>query len=103
MTLSEFKSTLSNSSPPPLAQLLLALWYDAKGDWDRAHGIVKVLNRTDAFLVHAYLHRKEGNHANSRYWYSRAGKEMPVRGFNEEWEALVSELLANAESRSAAV
>ncbi len=103
MTLSEFKSTLSNSSPPGVTELLIALWYDANGDWDRAHGIVQALDGADAFLVHAYLHRKEGSYANSRYWYSRAGKEMPVRGFDEEWEALVSEFLVKAANRSAAV
>ena len=38
MTLTEFRESLSESQPPAGLGLALAgLWWDAKGDWSRAH------------------------------------------------------------------
>ena len=37
MTLEEFRATLSASAPPAVTPALIALWWDAKGDWARAH------------------------------------------------------------------
>jgi len=34
MTLESFKATLKDGSPPAVAPLLLALWHDARGDWN---------------------------------------------------------------------
>lgn len=39
---------------------LLALWWDAKGDWERAHEVAQDIAGADGAWVHAYLHRKEG-------------------------------------------
>ncbi len=38
--------------------------------------------------IHAYLHRKEGDIFNSRYWYNKAGKPAFNGSLKEEWEAL---------------
>jgi hypothetical protein len=39
---SEFKASLSRPTPPDgLSLLLLALWHDAKGDWDKAHTLAQ--------------------------------------------------------------
>lgn len=47
--------------------------------------------------VHAYLHRREGDAANAGYWYRRAGRQ-PFRGtLEEEWTALMQELMPGFE------
>jgi hypothetical protein len=45
------------------------------GRWDEAHGIVQQ-DEADptAAWVHAVLHKIEGDAANARYWYRRAGR-----------------------------
>jgi hypothetical protein len=73
---------------------LAALWWDAKGDWSRAHGLVDELETGDAMAVHAYLHRKEGSASNAAYWYQRCSsglKELPLEA---EWAELVQRLVA---------
>jgi hypothetical protein len=67
MTFLEFEASLEKASPPDsLCAPLLALWHDAKGDWDRAHKCVDQLSDPSSMWVHAYLHRKEGDASNSR-------------------------------------
>ena len=94
MTVEEFRATLSGEEPPPgVSATLRALWLDGKGDWAGAHGLVDDLVTTEAMRVHAYLHRKEGDVSNARYWYGRAGTEPPLLPLDREWERLVRELL----------
>ena len=78
--------------PANLPPILAALWWDAKGDWARAHGLVDELESREGMAVHAYLHRKEGAASNAEYWYSRAGRSFHRPALNEEWEALVDGL-----------
>lgn len=54
-----------------------ALWLDMQGDWHAAHRIVQALSDTNAMWIHAYLHRKEPDIENARYWYRNAGKPYP--------------------------
>lgn len=85
-----FKKSLQNSSPEnTLSPVLKSLWYDGKGDWNRAHAEVDDLGDREAAWVHAYLHRKEGDIWNADYWYARAKKIRPVCSLDEEWEQLV--------------
>ena len=72
---------------------LQALWWDASGDWARAHSLVDSLDTPDGMAVHAYLHRKEGEQWNADYWYDRAGRRFNRASLGEEWEALVEGLL----------
>ena len=44
--------------------------------------------------MHAYLHRKEGDIGNARYWYSSAGRSLFKGTLEEEWQAIVDEVLA---------
>jgi hypothetical protein len=74
MTLEQFKASLTQETPPPLSPPLLGLWYDARGDWHTAHQTVQNDASLESAWVHAYLHRKEGDLSNARYWYRRAGK-----------------------------
>jgi len=93
LTLSEFKTSLSNPIPPEVPTLLQALWQDARGDWEKAHELAQELNTKDGSWVHGYLHRKEGDKFNAQYWYNHADKKMPVYSLEQEWEEIVSELL----------
>jgi hypothetical protein len=93
MTVEEFRATLSQAEPPhELPALLAALWWDAKGDWPRAHSMVDDLETPEAMAVHAYLHRKEGVLSNADYWYNRAGRKFRRPTLEAEWEALVERL-----------
>jgi len=95
MTVEEFRATLKEDEPPgELSASLAALWWDAKGDWARAHGMVDDLSTPDAMAVHAYLHRKEGAQSNAEYWYARASRKFHRPSLEAEWVALVEGLTA---------
>ena len=86
-----FRESVALDAPDPaLTPILKSLWYDAKGDWKRAHDFVDGLSGADAAWVHAYLHRKEGDSWNADYWYARAKKTRPACSSEEEWESLVA-------------
>jgi hypothetical protein len=88
-----FRRTLAGEAPPAnFPAPLAALWWDAKGDWARAHGLVDELETKDGMAVHAYLHRKEGAASNADYWYARAGRQFHRPTLEAEWEALVDGL-----------
>ena len=70
MTVEEFEA----SGGKEFDGVLLALWWDARGDWKRAHEIAQDVSDADGAWVHAYLHRKEGDLGNAAYWYRRAGR-----------------------------
>jgi hypothetical protein len=90
MNLEDFKLSLKDAQPRAgLSAPLTALWWDAKGDWARAHALVDELETKDGMAVHAYIHRKEGNATNADYWYARAGREFYRPALDAEWEALV--------------
>ncbi len=94
MDLREFRQSLAAPAPPAgLSKLVQALWHDARGDWKRAHEIVQSVKGRASARVHAYLHRKEGDLDNANYWHDRAGTRMPKVPLENEWEALVTELL----------
>lgn len=89
-----FKESLVGKEPVAgLPAPLAALWWDAKGDWARAHSLVDSLESRDGMAVHAYLHRKEGEGGNADYWYKRAGSDFRRSTFEAEWAALVEALL----------
>lgn len=92
MTYEQFVLHLEQSGPPSsLDDCLQALWYDAKGDWSLAHDLINNVSSARAAKIHAYLHRKEGDLWNARYWYQRAEATMPEFTLQEEWQNLVRE------------
>jgi hypothetical protein len=98
--LHSFLSTLSAATPPSeLPPPLLALWHDAKGDWNAAHKCVDELSDPDSMWVHAYLHRKEGDLSNARYWYTRAGRAPAEGALAEEGAAIAAALLEQGGTR----
>jgi hypothetical protein len=55
MTLQEFRTLLSNDQPPRnLGVALVGLWWDAKGDWTRAHESAQRDEGSVGAWVHAY-------------------------------------------------
>jgi hypothetical protein len=94
MTLDELKATLGSPAPPAgLPPAILALWHDARGDWDAAHRVAQDIDTRDGSWVHAYLHRKEGDIGNAGYWYRRANRAPASGSLDDEWAAIVSALL----------
>ena len=94
MTFEEFLTICdSTTQPPNVSSFLKALWYDRKGKWDLAHEEIQDGEDTYSAVIHAYLHRKEGDISNARYWYSTANR-LPFSGsLEDEWESLARELV----------
>jgi|SRR6478735_12764682 hypothetical protein len=92
----DFRASLAADSPPDVAPALQALWWLAKGNWAEAHKVCQGHeDKDDVNLVHAHLHRQEGDLRNASGWYSRAGKPMPdgTVPLEEEWTLLAAEFL----------
>jgi hypothetical protein len=95
MTLQEFRESLSLPAPPMAENFALTgLWWEAKGDWTRAHESAQQDEGPAGAWVHAYLHRKEGDTSNAEYWYSRAGRKPTQIPLDREWEEITSSLLS---------
>lgn len=96
MTSDQFMVSLKQPQPPmgqhPLVE---ALWYDARGQWEKAHTIAQTNEgEPDYDRIHAYLHRKEGDRFNANYWYRRAGTPFFDGSLEEEWAVLVKQFLS---------
>jgi hypothetical protein len=96
MTTDEFRQSLDGTQPPSGIGLALeGLWWDAKGDWDKAHTCAQDQDDRDGAWVHAYLHRKEGDQGNAGYWYRRAGQPHSAASLEDEWAEIAAALLAS--------
>jgi hypothetical protein len=94
MTLSEFKASMKKAKPPSdLPPALAALWWAAKDKWDKAHHIVMNEGGRDCAWVHAYLHRREGDLENARYWYRQARRSAPANSLPAEWGEIAATLV----------
>jgi hypothetical protein len=92
LSVDEFKASFSLSEPAEgLTLQEKALWFAGKSDWDTAHQIVQDMNDKFSSRIHAFLHRQEGDISNARYWYNKAGANMPALSIDEEWEELFKE------------
>ena len=74
MTVTELRAL--SSAPTHFSLIVQALWHDAHGDWEAAHNCAQDDHSELGFWMHAYLHRKEGDIGNARYWYSSAGRSF---------------------------
>ena len=90
MNLEDLKNTSDVNSLA--SDHLRALWYDLNGDWDTAHSIVQAISDVDAMWIHAYLHRKEPDVWNAKYWYRRSVKPYPG---DMDFEKEAAEILEN--------
>ena len=68
---------------------LKALWYDAKGNWEASHNIAQDMHTEMGSWIHAYLHRKETDDFNARYWYRQARKTFPEITLEKEFKEMV--------------
>jgi hypothetical protein len=95
MDFSAFETSLAQAAPPSgLSAALQGLWWDAKGDWAKAHNFAQDAAGPDGDAVHAYLHRVEGDLPNAAYWYRRAGRKQPAGTLQAEWATLAAEFLS---------
>ena len=91
MDILTLKQTPSASALP--SEHLRALWHELHGDWDAAHRIVQALSDFHAMWIHAYLHRKEPDISNARYWYHSAGKPFPEgQSYEDEVAVILADL-----------
>ena len=96
MNIHQFISSIGKNIPPDnLTALLLALWWEKKGDWTQAHKITQEIHTKNAALVHAYSHHREGDLPNANYWYRTVGESAFNDTMEEEWEKLAISLLNN--------
>jgi hypothetical protein len=66
-----------------------AAGFTAGSEWAAAHALCQDHEGEPAFdWGHALCHRVEGDEANARYWYRRAGRPVPSGSFEEEWQAM---------------
>jgi hypothetical protein len=94
MNLEDFRRTLTDSEPPAeFSHALAGLWWDAKGDWTKAHESAQQDEGPAGAWVHAYLHRKEGDSSNAAYWYRRASKTPSRKSLEDEWKEVTAALL----------
>lgn len=95
MNFEDFVSSLRDREQPPegLSIPLQALWYERKGNWEKAHQLAQSASDAEAAWVHAYLHRREGDEGNATYWYLRAGKGRSHQPLDQEWEEIARVLL----------
>ncbi len=95
MTIEEFRHSASGPTlPADLPSALQALWWVRHGDWNRAHECAQQHEGDpDCDLVHAHLHRQEGDMANAAAWYRGAGRAAPDLPVPDEWTEIATELL----------
>jgi hypothetical protein len=95
MDIDAFRASIAEVAPPEgLSPPLQALWWEAKGNWNKAHECAQADPGPIAAAVHAYLHRKEPDLSNASYWYNRAGRSPFSGSVDEEWQTLTAELLS---------
>lgn len=58
------------------------------GQWDAAHRLIQDFSDPLSCRIHGYLHRIEGDLSNARYWYQRAGLDLPANSLEDEIKAL---------------
>lgn len=85
MTVYELKKHLF---PAAHAHVHQALLYDAEGNWEASHNCAQDDHSSLGSWMHAYLHRKEGDISNARYWYGQAGRSLFNGTLEEEWSAI---------------
>ena len=74
--------------PQGLPLELQVPWLERRGDWAAAHDVAQDMPDPNGALLHAYLHRREGDNGNAAYWYRRADHSVATGSLDEEWRSL---------------
>jgi hypothetical protein len=99
MDFETYRGSLGQDEPPAgLSMAAQALWWQAKGDWQRAHQCAQQQPDPDGAWAHAYLHRVEGDLGNAGYWYRQAGQPAAKDSLETEWERIASALLGGGKT-----
>ena len=59
-----------------MAELTEAVRLLEEGDWEAAHVIAQENSSARGSWAHGIVHLMEGDLANARYWYRRAGRDL---------------------------
>ena len=95
MTTAIFLESVQTKIAPSFSSIYLeTLWYAGIGDWTKAHDLIQDEPGKHAALLHAYLHRVEGDQWNADYWYRKAGEITPNCGLKDEWKKLVEKFMS---------
>lgn len=98
MTTEELDQSAQDNDTPPegLSPELRSLWLARAGRWDDAHDLCSGIPDPDGAIIHAHLHREEGDLSNARYWYNRARRSEPASSItlDQEWRELAAHFLA---------
>ena len=87
------ESLEEDDCPGGLEHALQALWYDANGERERGHEIVKQMGDVTAARIHAYLLSNGRLHIQISYWHRRTGSTFPEgMSQEEEWDSLARTL-----------
>jgi hypothetical protein len=94
MDFETYRGSLAGDEPPAgLSMAAQALWWEAKGDWQRAHQCAQRQADPEGAWAHAYLHRAEGDLSNAGGWYARAGRPVSTAPLKEEWAIIARALV----------
>ena len=99
MSFADFLLSIVQEASPPgkLGPALAALWYERRGEWNRAHELAQKTSGKEGAWIHAYLHRKEGDETNAGYWYRLTGRAPSGSELDEEWAQIARALLNEAD------
>lgn len=101
MDISDFFASLTYDTPPSgISAALEALWFASNNRWAEAHKVVQDQADQDSSLVHACIHRREGDLWNARYWYKRASRKPSSGSSEDEVRSIIEELLSRSELRT---
>lgn len=88
----------AEAPPDELDRPQQAMWWLKKGglamgrEWRRAHELCQMQEGDPAHdVVHALVHRIEGDETNASYWYRRSGRR-PAETIAAEWQQIAEEL-----------
>jgi len=94
LSIEKFQESIQQGEiPGGLSESLQALWYEAKGQVDKANRLVKSDGGTQSLRVQAYLARKRGAEVEALEYYTQAGCDPCRLSCEKEWETLVMSFL----------
>lgn len=70
-----------------------ALWHIHHNEWEEAHNLIQDLDDSLSCIIHAYIHKVEGDEWNAKYWYAKGGRRSNTMGKEEEFSFLVHKSL----------